>query len=108
MVSEQINALSPYDPAAALWMLRAVAYRHMTALRPDVGKAQGAITECLKTLQQNWFTLAGRLKNDADAYQVRVLVAGCPMPHSALQLELCMFDTVCGSGLCESIGSCIA
>jgi hypothetical protein len=74
MVSNQINALSPYDPAVALWVLRVTAYRHATAMKPDVAKVQAAITEWVGTQQSNWKHLAQRLKLDADAYQVRVCV----------------------------------
>lgn len=39
-VADLLEGLSAADPAAALWMLRASAYRHATALRPDSNKAQ--------------------------------------------------------------------
>lgn len=69
-IVQQVNARSPYDPAAALWVLRVTAYRHATSTRPSVAQVQANISEGVAVLQRNWFSLAGRLKNDADAYQV--------------------------------------
>jgi hypothetical protein len=85
----QINALSPYDPAAALWVLRATAYRHSTALKPDVARVQGAITEWVDALQRNWFELAGRLRNDADALQVCVTCRVRRCSSSKMHCALC-------------------
>lgn len=72
-VTDQVNQLCPYDPAAALWVLRVTCYRHGIALRPDPAAAQKAISDQAAQLKKSCGQLANRLMFDADAYQVRRL-----------------------------------